>query len=142
MQLHLPAGSAVDVAVDPDGGDVGVVGHGVGAAGGCFGRVVDDSGDLGSEEGHLRVADDDGCESAHCVELVDEVEDVLAGPDVLLDVGEVSGKELVEVGFVAVDVGVPEDVFLGDDFLRFRGGLCECRKRCQQKGQDNRIAYD
>jgi hypothetical protein len=52
---------------------------GEGTAGGWFGRVLSDGGDLGREEDHLRVADDDGCEGAVCVELTDEVEDVLAG---------------------------------------------------------------
>jgi len=56
--------------------------------------VVDQRSDGWAQKGDVRVEDFDRRKRALCEELLYEVEHLLTIPEILLDVGEVRGKEL------------------------------------------------
>src|SRR5579875_4163668 len=85
VEVHLPAA----LPQHPDGADVGVAGHGVGAEGRAFDWVVDDGRDPGSEEGYVRVKHLYRSKAEPAEEHPDEVKDLAAIPDLLLHAGEV-----------------------------------------------------
>lgn len=73
MKVHLPAA----IAADPNGTDVRVAGHGVGAAGRRLCGVIHERGDIGAEEDHMGIEEFDGSKGTLLMELPDERENLI-----------------------------------------------------------------
>ena len=90
MKLHLPA----VVPPHPHGGDIRIAGQRAGATSGRLGSVINESGNIGSEELDLRVKNLDWSESADRMKSFDECEDLIPAPNLLFDTSKVAHKQL------------------------------------------------
>ena len=88
MKVQLPA----SVTTQPNTGDIRIAGQGVGTASGCLRGVIDEGGDVSSEELHARIKKFHRGEGAVLMKLPDEIENLVPVPYLLFDTGEVGQK--------------------------------------------------
>lgn len=123
VKVQLPA----PVTTEPNTGDIGIAGQCACTTSGCLGGVIDDGGDVRSEERNAWIKKFDWSESAVLMKLLDESKDLVPVPYLLFDTGEVGQKQFRKIFRVTVDVCFPKGIFLRDDHVWLVSGLSEQR---------------
>ena len=130
VKVQLPA----PVTTEPNTGDIGIAGQCACTTSWRLGGVIDEGGDVRSDERNAWIKKFDWSKGAVLMKLFDESKHLVPVPYLLFDTGEVGQKQFRKIFRVTVDVCFPKGIFLRDDHVRLVCRLSEQRHSGKEQG--------